>query len=69
MKRTMQKTSDSKYQRRLNAILLLAEGHSISAVSRLLHAARSSIQDWKARFERWGEAGLCRSHGDGNRIR
>ncbi|GAB3215093.1 hypothetical protein GCM10027295_07350 [Pseudaeromonas pectinilytica] len=39
----MHRTKDKDLCRRLNAILLLADGHSVSAVSRLTAAARSSI--------------------------
>ncbi|WP_440610449.1 IS1595 family transposase [Aeromonas hydrophila] len=42
----MHRTKDKDLCRRLNAILLLADGHSVSAVSRLTAAARSSINRW-----------------------
>ena len=54
----MQKSRDTRRARRAQAILLLHEGYSVSEVSRLLHAARSAIREWRIRFERFGEAGL-----------
>ncbi len=58
LKRIVQKSRDTRQVRRSHAILLLHEGYRISEVSRLLHAARSAIREWRIRFERFGEAGL-----------
>lgn len=40
------KTKDKDHCRRLNAILLLAEGRTVTSVSNILAAARSSINRW-----------------------
>lgn len=58
LKRLMQKAKDIKHARRANAILLLHQGLTNSEVARHLHAARSSLQNWRKRFEQFGEAGL-----------
>jgi len=49
---------DGNYRRRANAILLLNTGETVSEVARSLCAARSTIQDWRGRYEQYGEAGL-----------
>lgn len=49
---------DGNYRRRANAILLLNAGEGVSEVARSLCAARSTIQDWRGRYEQYGEAGL-----------
>jgi len=49
---------DGNYRRRANAILLLHRGGSVSEVAPLLCAARSTVQDWRRRYEQYGEAGL-----------
>ena len=46
IEKKIHKTKDKDHCRRLNAILLLAEGHTVTAVSKLLAAARSSIGRW-----------------------
>ena len=52
------KTKDKDHCRRLNAILLLAEGHTVTAVSKLLAAARSSIGRWVSWYTECGIEGL-----------
>ncbi|MBS8180009.1 IS630 family transposase, partial [Klebsiella pneumoniae] len=52
------RTKDKEHCRRLNAILLLADGHSVSAVSRLTAAARSSINRWVNWYTLYGLEGL-----------
>ena len=52
------RTKDKEHCRRLNAILLLADGHSVSAVSRLTAAARSSINRWVNWYTECGLEGL-----------
>lgn len=54
----MHRTKDKDLCRRLNAILLLADGHSVSAVSRLIAAARSSINRWVNWYTLFGLEGL-----------
>lgn len=54
----MHRTKDKDLCRRLNAILLLADGHSVSAVSRLTAAARSSINRWVNWYTLFGLEGL-----------
>ena len=58
LKKIMQKSKDIKYARRSQAILLLHAGHTVSEVARLLCAARSAVNHWRARIEQFGEAGL-----------
>ena len=49
----------SAHGRRAHAILLLWEtGNCVATVSRLLHAARSSVQRWRSLYHDFGEAGL-----------
>ena len=59
----MHRTKDKDLCRRLNAILLLADGHSVSAVSRLTAAARSSINRWVNWYTLFGLEGLKASLG------
>ena len=42
----MHKTNDRDHCRRLNAILLLANGYNVTEVSRMMAAGRSSINRW-----------------------
>jgi len=58
LRQIVQKSRDIKRSRRSHAILLLHDGYSVSEISRLLQAARSAIQEWRYRFEQFGEAGL-----------
>ena len=39
-------------------ILLLNRGESVSGTARSLQASRSSVRDWRSRYEQYGEAGL-----------
>lgn len=52
------KTKDKDHCRRLNAILLLSEGKTVTAVSKLLAAARSSINRWIRWYTECGAEGL-----------
>lgn len=54
----MHKTKDKDHCRRLNAILLLSQGHSVTTVSKLLAAARSSIGRWVNWYTDCGIEGL-----------
>lgn len=56
--RVVRKDRDGDYRRRANALLLLHEGLAVSKTARLLLASRKSIRDWRARYLRFGEAGL-----------
>ena len=59
LKRVVQKSRDKEHTRRAEAMLHLAEGCSVSAAARLVRAARSTVHDWKNRFEEYGEEGLA----------
>ena len=63
----MHRTNDKELYRRLNAILLLADGHSVSAVSRLTAAARSSINRWVNWYTLYGLEGLESEPGGASR--
>lgn len=52
------RTKDKEHCRRLNAILPLADGHCVAAVSRLTAAARSSINRWVNWYTLYGLEGL-----------
>ena len=57
LKKLTQKPSE--HSRRAHAILLLWETENcVAGVARLLHAARSSVQRWRALYEDFGEHGL-----------
>lgn len=56
--RVVRSHSDADYRRRANALLLLHEGTSVSAVARVLHASRTSVRTWREGYRRFGEAGL-----------
>lgn len=57
LKKLSQKPSEQS--RRAHAILLLWEtGNCVATVARVLHAARSSVQRWRALYEDFGEQGL-----------
>jgi transposase len=44
--------------RRARAILLLADGHSVSAVGRMVAMQRRHLHKWMDRFREYGIAGL-----------
>lgn len=54
----MHKTKDKDHYRRLNAILLLYQGHSVTTVSKILVSARSSIGRWINWYTKCGIDGL-----------
>lgn len=59
LKRIVQKSKDREYARRAEAILGLWEtGNNISKTARRCHAGRSSVKDWRERYEQGGEGGL-----------
>lgn len=58
MRRVVRKHGNGDYRRRANALLLLHEGLTVSAVARVLQASRKSIREWRARYQRFGESGL-----------
>ena len=58
LKEILQKHQDGNYRRRVNAILLLNEGYNVSETAKLVKASRSSIRNWRARYENQGEVGL-----------
>ena len=55
MRRVVRKHGNGDYRRRANALLLLHEGLTVSAVARVLQASRKSIREWRARYQRFGE--------------
>lgn len=59
LKKISQKHSDGDYRRRANAILLLHEGYNVTQTADLVKASRTSIRDWRRRYECFGEAGLA----------
>jgi transposase len=54
----VRKDRDGDYRRRANALLLLHEGLAVSETARLLLTSRKSVREWRARYQRFGEAGL-----------
>ncbi|MBO2606354.1 helix-turn-helix domain containing protein [Shewanella algae] len=54
----MHKTRDKNECRRLNAILLLVSGHTVTEVSGLIAAARTSINRWVSWYTECGIEGL-----------
>ena len=58
LERVVQKSRDKEHTRRAQAILHLAEGCPVSEAARRVRAARSTVHDWKNRFEEYGEEGL-----------
>ena len=58
LEKVIHKSRDIRHARRAHAILLLADGHSLSETARLLKAGRAAVRTWKRRFEQLGEAGL-----------
>lgn len=59
LKKVSQKHSDGDYRRRANAILLLYEGYNVTQTAELVQASRTSIREWRGRYEAFGEAGLA----------
>ena len=58
LKRVVQKSRDKEHTRRAQAILHLSEGCPVGVAARLVRAARSTVHEWKNRFEDYGEEGL-----------
>ncbi len=58
LKKIHQKHPNGNYRRRANAIILLNKGYNVSETAQLVNASRSSIRDWRARYETHGEVGL-----------
>lgn len=56
--KNIHKTKDKDHCRRLTAILLLAEGQTVAAVSNTLAAARSSVNRWVRWYTECGIEGL-----------
>lgn len=56
--RLVRRSRDTLVVRRASAMLMLAQGGTVSGVARALAAARSSVQIWKRLFLEEGEAGL-----------
>ena len=54
----IRRSEDARYDHRLHAVLLVAQGISCSKVSHLLGDSLRSVQNWVNRFERSGFAGL-----------
>ncbi|MEI7189987.1 helix-turn-helix domain-containing protein, partial [Dickeya dianthicola] len=58
MQKTIHKTRDKDYSRRLTAMLMLHAGSRVSEVARTLCCARSSVGRWINRFTLYGAQGL-----------
>ncbi|ACR69154.1 hypothetical protein NT01EI_1978 [Edwardsiella ictaluri 93-146] len=58
MQKTIHKTHDKNYSRRLTAMLMLHRGDRVSDVARTLCCARSSVGHWINWFTLSGVAGL-----------
>jgi transposase len=58
IEKIIHKTQDKEHSRRLTAILMLHQGHSVSTVHQLTAAARSSIQRWLGWYQECGLSGL-----------
>jgi transposase len=58
MRKTIHKTRDKNHARRLNAMLMLHDGNSVSHVARTLCCARSSIGRWINWLTEYGLEGL-----------
>ena len=58
LQRVVQKERDANYRRRATAILMLNKSTSVSETARRVSASRTSIRDWRVRFEEFGEVGL-----------
>jgi len=54
----IRRSQDSRYDHRLHAVLLIAQGMSCPEVGRLLGDARRTIEYWVHRFEEEGLSGL-----------
>lgn len=50
LRRHLRTVKAANEHRRLVAIAMLVQGHSVSAIARLLGAARSSVNRWRQRF-------------------
>jgi putative transposase len=50
---------DPRVRRRAHALLLLADGHSVSAVARLFATAPHRVRAWRSRFLAGGRHGLA----------
>ena len=58
LQRALSATGGARVYRRLEAVLLVAEGHSISEAARRVRAARLSVQRWAARYLTSHDAGV-----------
>ncbi len=68
LQRIVQKDKDGNYRRRATAMLMLNRSTSVSETARLVSASRTSIREWRGRYEQYGEAGLvpeCRGRPTG----
>ena len=54
----IRRSQDARYDHRLHAVLLVAQGQSCREVARLLGDAPRSVENWVHRFEARGFAGL-----------
>jgi transposase len=54
----IERSDESRYDHRLHAVLLVANGHSCGDVARLFAEAVRTIQRWVRRFEQHGFEGL-----------
>jgi len=54
----IRRSKDARYDHRLHAILLVAEGMSCPEVARLFGDSPRTVQTWVHRFEKYGLSGL-----------
>lgn len=59
LRRLTRTDPDPRVRRRAHALLLLAEGHSVSAVARLFETAPHRVRVWRVRFLAGGRRGLA----------
>ncbi len=55
----IRRSKDARYDHRLHAVLLVAQGMACSQVSQLLGDSIRSVQNWVNQFERSGFAGIA----------
>jgi transposase len=61
----IRRSEDARYDHRLHAVLLVAQGESCREVARLLGDAPRSVENWVHRFEARGFAGLLEGERSG----
>ncbi len=65
----IRRSPDARYDHRLHAVLLVAEGMSCRQVAETLGDSHGTVANWVTRFEKHGFAGLNDQEGRGRRSR